>query len=59
MYTGPAAGLELGSGEPGIGGGDNLAGKPSRYNIRDVTEDESRDISDTDSDDIPTIPTGK
>ncbi|XP_059153861.1 tubby-related protein 3-like isoform X2 [Physella acuta] len=46
VYTGPAAGLEVGSGEPV---------HPGKYNLRDVTEDESRDVSDTDSDDIQTI----
>ncbi|BFZ09680.1 hypothetical protein BsWGS_12719 [Bradybaena similaris] len=49
-YNGPAAHLETGPGEP-LSGGNTLV------TVRDVTEDESRDMSDTDSDDIPTIPT--
>ncbi|XP_012939590.1 tubby-related protein 3 isoform X2 [Aplysia californica] len=55
VYTGPGAMDDpIGGGENGFGvydrGGDKMK-------IENVTIDESRDLSDTDSDDIPTIPT--
>ncbi|CAG5121656.1 unnamed protein product [Candidula unifasciata] len=49
-YNGPAAHLETGSAEP-------RRDSNTLVMVRDVTEDESKDMSDTDSDDIPTIPT--
>ncbi|CAL1531880.1 unnamed protein product [Lymnaea stagnalis] len=52
-YTGPAAGLEVGAGEP-LRISENTS-RQGKYNVKDVTEDESKDVSDTDSDDIPTI----
>ena len=66
-YTGPAAGLEqFGGGEPMPGStedpipvGRSYLGGGGTYNVHGVTEGDSRDMSDTDSDDIPTIPTGK
>ena len=51
-YTNPVA-LDEGLGDHGFG----QAG--SRMSIDNVTVDDSRDLSDTDSDDIPTIPTGE
>ncbi|KAK3773320.1 hypothetical protein RRG08_023206 [Elysia crispata] len=64
-YTGPAAGLEqFGGGEPMPGStedpipvGRSYLGGGGTYNVHGVTEGDSRDMSDTDSDDIPTIPT--
>ncbi|GFO03598.1 tubby-like protein [Plakobranchus ocellatus] len=68
VYTGPAAGLEMGSGEPMPGSTEDSTpvGRPymhhgggGSYSVHGVTEGDSRDMSDTDSDDIPTIPTGQ
>ncbi|KAH9525036.1 hypothetical protein Btru_000166 [Bulinus truncatus] len=52
-YTGPAAERDNGSGEPGVI--ENAPLKLGKFNVKDVTEDESKDMSDSDSDNIPTI----
>ncbi|XP_013073086.1 tubby-related protein 3-like isoform X1 [Biomphalaria glabrata] len=53
VYTGPAAERDNGSGEPV--GNENAPLRLGKYNVKDVTEDESKDTSDSEGDDIPTI----